>query len=69
MICVICQTCTVCRQLGRHVTMVYNNLDWARAALSLERAISVGFATRYMQLAKVTGQEAGWHHCSGCLCC
>ena len=38
--------------------MVYNNLDWARAALSLERAISVGFATRYMQLAKVTGQEA-----------
>ena len=56
---VICQTCIVCRQLGRHVTMVYNNLDWARAALSLERAISVGFATRYMQLTKVTGQEAG----------
>ena len=43
----------MCRQLGRHVTMVYNNLDWARAALSLERAISVAFATRYMQLTKV----------------
>ena len=61
----------MCRQLGRHVTMVYNNLDWARAALSLERAISVGFATRYMQLTKVTGRrrQQGGIICSGCLCC
>ena len=44
----------LCRQLGRQVTMVYNNLNWDAAATSLERSLSVSFATRYIQLTKVT---------------
>ena len=34
--------------------MVYNNLNWDAAAASLERALSVNFASRYIQLTKVT---------------
>ena len=34
--------------------MVYNNLNWDMAATSLERSLSVSFATRYIQLTKVT---------------
>ena len=34
--------------------MVYNNLNWDAATASLERSLSVSFATRYIQLTKVT---------------
>ena len=44
----------LCRQLGRQVSMVYNNLNWDAAASSLQRALSVSFASRYIQLTKVT---------------
>ena len=33
--------------------MVYNNLNWDAAATSLQRALSVSFASRYIQLTKV----------------
>ena len=42
-----------CRQLGRHVSLVYNNLDWEMASKSLRRAINVGFASRNIGLTKV----------------
>ena len=51
------------RQLGRQVAMVYNNLDWDAAASSLERALSVSFASRYIQLTKVrTVRRRGGRH-------
>ena len=37
--------------------MVYNNLNWDAATASLERSLSVSFATRYIQLTKVTSCE------------
>ena len=36
--------------------MVYNNLNWDAAASSLQRALSVSFASRYIQLTKVTSK-------------
>eukprot|EP00092_Neocalanus_flemingeri_P014635 GFUD01015788.1.p1 GENE.GFUD01015788.1~~GFUD01015788.1.p1 ORF type:complete len:490 (+),score=133.83 GFUD01015788.1:100-1569(+) len=41
------------RQLGRPCEFVYNNLDWDTAAVRLEQAVNLGFASRFVQNTKI----------------
>ena len=41
------------RQLGRQVSLVYGNLDWSRAELSLQASVRLGFASRYIRHTKI----------------
>jgi len=41
------------RQLGRQCQLVYNNLDWETAALRLDQAINLGFASRMIRNTKI----------------